>query len=104
MTDTVHQLAKRILDNIKELIDKWKQFGLDYNSFPEYPDYGVEEQELLIKQNILLQLNIIKDYVDCDEIIKRMKKSFDTTLEDYKHKYEEDEPEVMNHLFEILKI
>lgn len=83
MSENQNLLAQAILNNIKELIEKWKRLNIYASPCPDCPDYGVKEQELLIKRNIILQLKMIKDYVDCDELLEQCKKEFGATVEKY---------------------
>lgn len=84
------QLAQQILDNLKGLWKKWNKLNIYGAPYPEFPDYGVEEQELLLKKNMIDQLNMISEYVDCSELMEEIRDSLDESIKEYATKYGND--------------
>lgn len=94
MTDNIDLYINSMIDFIRSEYYKWKRLKVYNSPTPEFLDYGVEEQELFIKNNLRNQLIKLKElameYSLSDVlIIKIMNEinSFNTELNEAVEKY-----------------
>lgn len=97
-------VCEQLLATIRDTFNQWNDLDIYAQPYPEFPDYGVEEQELLIKHTLLTQLNVIKDYVNCSELINDIKESLDSAVEDYIEKYIDESRSTIENTFQKIGI
>ena len=87
-------LAQNIYNHIKESRDKWNNLRIYASPYPEYPDYGVEEQELMIRKGWLDELKMIAGIIECDDLIDDIYETLITCVENYVRKYKDRQSRV----------
>ena len=93
ITSHIVNHIKTVLSNVNKEYDKWDDLNFSGQPCPEFPDYGVDEQEVFIKHGWYKQLQQLGQFVKSInpfvEIPKDVQAKLEIDTDDFKDMYDE---------------